>query len=163
MIDIKPCTTETDFAAALTLVGDYLYWLDMDLSFQNIAGELSGFSAMYSPPNGIFLLAWNRDELVGGVGLRRIEERICEMKRLFVYDSFQDRGVGRQLCTQLIQAARSLGYETMRLDTLERMKSAMGLYTHLGFKEISPYRFNPDPTTQYLELDLTAGQSSGHP
>jgi putative acetyltransferase len=48
--------------------------------------------------------------------------------------------------------AKNLGYEKMRLDTLDRMKSAIGLYKSLEFKEIEPYRFNPDPTTKYMEL-----------
>jgi len=31
----------------------------------------------------------------------------------------------------------------------------MRLYGSLGFKEIDPYRFNPDPTTKYMELSLS--------
>ena len=42
----------------------------------------------------------------------------------------------------------------MRLDTLDRMKSAIGLYKSFGFKEIEPYRFNPEPTTKDMELSL---------
>jgi ribosomal protein S18 acetylase RimI-like enzyme len=76
------------------------------------------------------------------------------MKRLFVYDAFKRKGVGRTLCTKLIQEAMHLGYTKMRLDTLGRMKAAMRLYQNLGFKEIKPYRFNPDPTTKYMELHL---------
>ena len=42
----------------------------------------------------------------------------------------------------------------MRLDTLGRMQAAIRLYESLGFKEIAPYRFNPDLTTHYMELEL---------
>jgi ribosomal protein S18 acetylase RimI-like enzyme len=35
------------------------------------------------------------------------------------------------------------------------MKAAIRLYKTLGFKEIAPYRFNPDPTTKYMELNLS--------
>jgi len=109
---------------------------------------------MFGPPNGLFLLAWHEDELAGGAGLRMIEPAVCEMKRLYVYDQFKNRGVGRRLCIALIQEARNLGYEKMRLDTLDRMKSAIELYKSLGFKEIESYRFNPYPTTTYMELNL---------
>lgn len=76
------------------------------------------------------------------------------MKRLYVYDEFKGLGVGRCLCADLIEAAKGLGFERMRLDTLARMEAAVGLYQSLGFKEIAPYRFNPDPTSIYMELRL---------
>ena len=154
VLEIKSCSTGPDFSLAVQLTKDYIHWLDMDLAFQDIDRELSNFSSMYGPPDGLFLLASQKGELAGGVGLRMLEAGICEMKRLFVYDQFRGRGIGRQLCRMLIREAINLGYEKMRLDTLERMKSAIGLYKNLGFKEIEPYRFNPDPTAKYMELNL---------
>lgn len=154
MLVIKPCEKDSDFLFAKQLVKDYIRWLNIDLSFQDIDKELSDLSSMYGPPNGLYLLAWHEDELAGGVGLRMLEPTVCEMKRLYVYDQFKNKGIGRRLCIALIQEARNLGYEKMRLDTLDRMKSAIGLYKSLGFKEIEPYRFNPDPTTKYMELNL---------
>jgi ribosomal protein S18 acetylase RimI-like enzyme len=76
------------------------------------------------------------------------------MKRLYVYGQFENKGIGRRLCIALIQEAKRLGYDKMRLDTLNRMKSATGLYMSLGFKEINQYRFNPNPSTKYMELNL---------
>jgi GNAT superfamily N-acetyltransferase len=154
MVEIKHCSTDSDFSSAMKITKDYIRWLNMDLSFQDIDKELASFPSMYGPPNGLFLLAWHKGELGGGVGLRPIEAGVCEMKRLFVYDSFKRKGVGRTLCTTLIQEATHLRYNKMRLDTLGRMKAAMRLYKKLGFKEIEPYRFNPDPTTKYMELHL---------
>ena len=154
MIEIKKCSTDTDFSYAMEITNDYIAWLNMDLSFQNIDKELLDFYSMYGPPNGFFLLAWHKEELAGGVGLRMLESKVCEMKRLFVYDKFKNKGVGRSLCIALIQKAKNLGYEKMRLDTLERMKTAIRLYESLGFREIEPYRFNPDPSTKYMELIL---------
>jgi len=52
----------------------------------------------------------------------------------------------------LIQEARNPGYDKMRLDTLDGMKSAVELLKSLGFRKIEPYRFNPDPTATYREL-----------
>jgi len=155
MVEIKHCSKDSDFSSAILITKDYIRWLNMDLSFQDIDNELSNFPSMYGPPNGLFLLAWHRDELAGGVGLRMIEHKVCEMKRLFVYDQFKSKGVGRSLCKALIQEAKNMGYEKMRLDTLERMKAAIRLYESLGFEEIEPYRFNPDPTTKYMELSLS--------
>jgi putative acetyltransferase len=154
MIEIRPCATAEDFSAAIALTRDYIRWLDIDLSFQEIESELANFSVVYGPPQGLFLLAWHQGQLAGGVGLRPLGERVCEMKRLYVYDAFKSLGAGRRLCSALIQAATGLGYERMRLDTLERMEAAIRLYASLGFRQIAPYRFNPDPTTRYMELRL---------
>lgn len=154
MIEIKQCSTDSDFSCAMQITKDYISWLNIDLSFQDIDHEFSNFPLMYGPPNGLFLLAWHKDVPAGGIGLRLIEDNICEMKRLFVYDQFKNQGIGRSLCTTLIQKATELGYERMRLDTLGRMKAAIRLYENLGFKEIEPYRFNPDPTTKYMEFIL---------
>ncbi len=154
MVEIKRCSTDSDFSFAMQITKDYIRWLNMDLSFQDIDKELSDFPSMYGPPSGLFLLAWHWGELAGGVGLRMLEPKVCEMKRLFVYDLFKSKGVGRSLCAALIQEAKELGYEKMRLDTLGRMKAAIRLYMSLGFEEIESYRFNPDPTTKYMELSL---------
>ena len=154
MVEIKNCSTDSDFSSAMQITKDYIRWLDMDLAFQSIDEELLDFPAMYGPPAGLFLLAWQEGELAGGAGLRRFAPGVCEMKRLFVYDRFKGRGVGRRLSTALIAAATEMGYEKMRLDTLGRMKAAIGLYSSLGFEEIAPYRFNPDATAKYMELRL---------
>jgi len=154
MIEIKACERNSDFLLAEQVIKDYLHWLDMDLSFQAIERELADIPSMYGPPHGLFLLAWHKNEVAGGVALRKLTPSICEMKRLYVYDHFKNRGVGRSLCTVLIQEARDMGYKKMRLDTLGYMKSAIGLYRSLGFKEIRAYRFNSDPTAKYMELRL---------
>jgi putative acetyltransferase len=154
MIEIKRCSTDSGFSLAVQTTKDYIGWLNMDLSFQDIDKELSNFPSMYGPPNGLFLLAWHRGKLAGGVGLRMLEPKICEMKRLSIYEHFKSMGIGRSLCTALIQEAKNLAYEKMRLDTLGRMQAAIRLYKSLGFEEIEPYRFNPDPTAKYMELNL---------
>ena len=154
MIKIGRCTTESEYALAVKMTRDYIAWLDMDLGFQGIDEELSNFTSMYGPPDGVFLLAWQGQEPAGGVGLRRFAPGICEMKRLYVYERFKRHGIGRRLCVEVIGEAKRMGYEKMRLDTLGRMGAARNLYKDLGFKEIESYRFNPDPTTTYMELSL---------
>jgi putative acetyltransferase len=58
MLLIKPCEKDSDFLFAKQLVKDYIRWLNIDLSFQDIDKELSDLSSMYGHPKGLFLLAW---------------------------------------------------------------------------------------------------------
>ena len=153
-VDIQICKSHGDFRLAEQLTRDYVSRLNMDLSFQDIDLEMKTFSTMYSAPRGLFLLAMMGTHLAGGVGYRTLGGGVCEMKRLFVYEDFQGKGIGRSLCVELIKHAINDGYRLMRLDTLGYMTEALALYKHLGFVDIAAYRYNPDPTTRYLELDL---------
>ena len=154
MITIRHCSSPADYALAIQLTRDYLDWLDLDLAYQGVESELQHFPVMYGPPNGVFLLAYNDSCIAGGVGLRTLEPEICEMKRLYVYDRFKGQGAGRKLCEQLINHGMVMGFKFMRLDTLERMQSAVSLYSMLGFEEIAPYCFNPDETAIFMQYDL---------
>ncbi len=57
----------------------------------------------------------------------------------------------------VIKAARDMGYDFMRLDTIPSMKQANMLYNALGFKQIVPYRFNPIEGATFFELNLKKG------
>jgi len=90
----------------------------------------------------------------GCVALRRLDERACEMKRLYVRPAARGSGTGRGLVAAAIEHARGRGYEVMRLDTLPAMAEAATLYGSLGFVETDRYNDNPAPGVRFMELDL---------
>lgn len=139
---------------ARSLLLEYAQSLDVDLAFQNFDQELAEFPASYLPPGGALLLATREERLAGSVAMRRIDDKNCEMKRLYVRPEFRRTGLGRELAVAIIHAAKGIGYCHMRLDTLPGMDDAQDLYRILGFREIAAYYDNPIPGTRYLELDL---------
>ena len=140
---------------ARLLFQEYAAWLGFSLCFQNFDKELTGLPGDYSPPNGRLLLALENDLVAGCVALRKIGEATGEMKRLYVRPDFRGKGLGRSLTETIIKAARDLGYQRLRLDTLPgRMDQAIAMYRSLGFKDIEPYYNNPDEDAAYMELML---------
>ena len=145
---------ETHWSQAKRLVNEYAESLDFDLEFQNFDEEIESLSAQYGPPSGCFLLAREGKTYVGCVGLRRITDGVCEMKRLYLQPGQRGKNLGRDLAEAIIAHGRKLGYKHMRLDTVPTMVAAQALYESVGFREIDAYRHNPVSGTTFMELKL---------
>lgn len=154
MIRIINAQTEDHYQKVRNLFRQYADSLDFDLEFQGFSEELATIPGKYAIPEGCILLAEDSGQFVGCVALRPLEEKICEMKRLFVRSDYRGRGIGRMLACSVIDKAREIGYEKMRLDTVATMKEARTLYYSLEFRNIKAYRYNPIDDSSYMELEL---------
>ena len=142
-------------AQARELFLEYAQSLGFSLCFQNFDQELAGLPGDYAPPFGRLLVADYENNLAGGVALHKLEGVICEMKRLYLRPQFRGKGLGHLLADRIIAEARQIGYERMRLDTVEPvMGDAVAMYRKIGFREIEPYRANPIAGAMYMELKL---------
>ena len=134
---------------------EYAQSLGFSLCFQNFDKELAGLPGDYASPDGRLLLAEHENQLAGCVALHRLEPGICEMKRLYLRPQFRGKRLGRALADSIITEARQIGYQRMRLDTVEPvMKDAVAMYRRIGFREIAPYCQNPIAGALYMELEL---------
>lgn len=133
---------------------EYAQSLNFSLHFQKFQKELDELPGVYSPPKGLLCLALVNEKPSGCIALKPLEERICEMKRLYVRPEFRGIGIGKGLAIHLITRARELSYHKMRLDTISTMKEAITLYQSLGFYEIEPYYNNPVEGVHYMEINL---------
>ena len=134
---------------------EYAQSLGVNLCFQNFEVELAELPGHYAPPGGRLLLAEYEGHLAGCVALHEWEPGVCEMKRLYLRPAFRGKRLGRVIAETIIAEAKNIGYQRMRLDTIEPiMKDAVEMYRKLGFREIAPYRPNPIAGAMYMELKL---------
>jgi GNAT superfamily N-acetyltransferase len=160
MLQITQALAEPAISQARTLFQEYAMTPGVEACMQDFERELSSLPGVYARPTGRLLLALRHDpagvdEPIGCVGLRKLEDGTCEMKRLYVRSSLRGEGVGRALVETLISEARVMGYRKMLLDTLPSMREAQALYKRLGFVEIPAYLKNPTPNALCFELALS--------
>ena len=154
-LKITPVETAADLIAIRELFLEYARSLNFSLCFQGFEQELASLPGGYAPPAGRLLLAEFYLRRAGCVAMHRLEDGICEMKRLYVRPEFRGHKIGRRLTEAVIAEARAMGYQRMRLDTVAPvMREAVQLYRELGFYEIPAYRANPMERTLYMELVL---------
>jgi GNAT superfamily N-acetyltransferase len=150
---IRIATSPEEMEPIRLLFREYADSLSFNLCFQNFERELAALPGQYAPPSGCLLLATVVNEPAGCVALKRLEEGVCEMKRLYVRGQYRGTGLGRRLVEQIIRESRRLGYHAIRLDTIpSQMGNAIALYRFLGFQDIPAYCYNPVQGALFLEL-----------
>ena len=154
--EIIEATTADDYRAAVGLFNEYIASLDFELDFQNVDHELTILPTMYGPPTGRLFLVQTEGTFVGGAALRRIEnDTTCELKRMYLRPEYRGQGIGKAIMEKSIEAARSLGYTVMKLDTIGyKMPWAVKLYESYGFRETAPYNHNPHAGVLYFEREI---------
>ncbi len=122
--------------------------------------DLADFAGRYR--DGAFLLATSGETVAGGVGITRLDERVCEMNRLWLREAYRGAGRGRLLVGACITHAEALGFERMLLDVAPYRTRAIALYESFGFTATPPiheYPFEMVP----LGRDLKAGSAGRLP
>lgn len=107
--------------------------------------------AMFEPPNGIYLMAYEGDEPLATGGWRTqerngegYEDGDAEIKRMFVIDKARGRGLARRILAALEDSARAAGRSRMVLETGIEQPEAIALYRSSGYVPVPKfghYRF----------------------
>lgn len=90
--------------------------------------------------------------VLGGAGFTPLpgENGTCELVKMYFRPGIRGLGMGKRLLQLCMKEAVSLGYQWIYLETVEQMKSARGLYEHLGFKQIP----HPMGNTGHFSCDV---------
>ncbi len=151
---IRPATFPGDLPEVIAIFREYVKSPVANLDFQDYEQEFAQLPGKYAEPEGCILLAIAEGHVVGCAALRRVDDGICELKRVYVRPEARGMTLGRQLVQQMVHTARDAGYRRMCLDVLAEFVAAQRLYESLGFVPAEPVSFNPVPGTRFLALDL---------
>lgn len=122
------------------------------LVLQKFDEELDHLREKY---DSLYLALTEEGEAVGCAALHKVDEKRCEIKRLYVRELYRKTGLGTVLTEKILDDARRYGYEKMVLDTFPFLESAVRLYRRLGFVDSVQYNDNPIPDEMiFLEKDL---------
>lgn len=109
----------------------------------------------YYMRNGCFWCMFDEGTLIGTVAVRIIdaENKVAELKRMFVLPEYQGKGYGRMLLNHAVAYAREREYYKICLDTRKQFSTAQHLYRSAGFKETEKYNDN-ERAELYFEMIL---------
>jgi ribosomal protein S18 acetylase RimI-like enzyme len=93
------------------------------------------FAGRFLHTGGGFVVAEVDGKLAGSVGVTPLDDRLCEMNRLWVREPFRRAGVGRALAVASMDMALDLGFTRMILDVVPTRTKAIALYRSLGFED----------------------------
>ena len=115
--------------------------------FDPRAGSTTDDPAEISPPRGLFLVVRDDDGVaVGCGGVKLLDEKTAEIKRMWLHSSTRGKGLGALLLDALEGAARELGATDGVLDTNATLEAALTLYRLHDWREVPAYNDNPYAT-----------------
>lgn len=110
--------------------------------FDPLAG--SNFDpAETTPPKGWFVIARLDGEAVGCGALKRLQDGVGEVKRVWTSPSARGLGVASRIMDRLEAQAVEAGFTAVRLDTNGTLKEAQAMYAKRGYRAIPRYNDNP--------------------
>ena len=95
--------------------------------------DLEDILTSYGKLGEAFFVAAEKGKVVGTVGVKREDERVALLRRLFVSPDFRRKKVGVQLLERAIEFCREVGYDEVIIKTTSTMNRAVELCEKKGF------------------------------
>ena len=85
-------------------------------------------------PNVYFGVAKDQNQIVGLVTIRRIDENVLMMFRLYIHPTYQRKGIGTKLMEEALKIFK--GCRKLKIEVEEQNIKGISFYKKMGFKEI---------------------------
>ncbi|CAN5444203.1 GNAT family N-acetyltransferase [soil metagenome] len=134
-MDLQFIRTDSDHPAFKLLYPQ----LDMELKIRD--GEDHAFYAQYNKPDNIqsVVIAFDGEIPVGCGALKIYDERIVEVKRMFVLKAYRGKRIATLILVELEEWAFQLRFEELILETGKAQPEAIALYLKAGYQITDNY------------------------
>ena len=97
--------------------------------------DLDDIDGYYLQSGGVFYMGLVDGKIIGTSAVRRIDDKKCEIKRIYVRKEFRGQGYGKGLFLKAMEFARQ-NYSVAMLKTDVKLTYAIGLYLKNGFSVV---------------------------
>ena len=120
---------------------------------QGVLEDMDDIQRSYFDDGGTFLVMVDGERIIGTGAIKKWNDEIGELKRLWFLKEYRGQGLGYRMTTELLNFARNKNYRRVRLETDPVAQShAIQFYKRLGFYEIPRYSQNDDEMAMELIL-----------
>jgi len=117
--------------------------------------DLTDIEQSYFARGGaFFVLEDKRGSIIGAYGLYPLQDRTCELRKMYLHKDYRGKGLGKLLLDSALAQARELGFTRVTLETASVLKEAIALYESYGFVEYTPDHMSERCDQAYV-LELT--------
>jgi putative acetyltransferase len=120
---------------------------------RNELKDMDDIQKNYFDQGGTFLVLLDDGQIVGTGAIRKLDDNICELKRLWLLTQYHGQGLGYRMLQELLSIAREKGYKRIRLETEPEAQSrALNFYKRIGFYVIPSYTHLTDEVAMEMVL-----------
>ena len=120
-----------DEKEVLKVIGEALSKYGLSLEPNGEDFDVSDIEKYYLNNSGWFEVVLDDNKIVGSVGVYHIDENECELRKMYLLEGYQGKGIGKKLMDDALNMGRELGYKVMTLQTNSLLHKAIPclLYT----------------------------------
>lgn len=114
--------------------------------------EVDQIYEAYNEPRCAYYVCEVDGKVIGGGGIAPLadgDKDTCELKKMYFLEEARGKGLGQQVLSACIKAAKDIGFKYCYLETFNTMTQAMKLYERNNFKKID----GPEGNTGHFACD----------
>ena len=98
------------------------------------SSDLDAIPQSYGKSGEAFFIAEDGNRVVGTVGIKREDDRVALVRRIFVDPQYRNQKIGYQLLDRAVEFCEERGYRELVFKTTSRMTGAIELFKKKGFQ-----------------------------